>query len=104
MKVLGKDLHHLPVETQSGQKLGRIVDFEVDVESHLILTYLVRPSRLSNPLVQSELRIDRAQVVALTPERMVVQDSIGRITIAENRRGRPRFVKEASPAMPRQAN
>ena len=102
MRFYGKTLNHLPVENRSGDKLGRIVDFEMDPENHQIVVYVVRPSRLTSPLVKSDLRISDSQVVSLTAEKMVVEDNVKPAVVADSRRSRPRFLKEASPALPRQ--
>ena len=59
------------VYTESGTKLGRVYDFELDVESHGIARYLVRPNFLS----AKNFLIQVAQVKEITSERMVVYDS-----------------------------
>ncbi|MBI4426104.1 MAG: PRC-barrel domain-containing protein [Candidatus Kerfeldbacteria bacterium] len=94
-----KQLHHLPVETESGNRLGRVVDIELDVEAHLVNAYLVSPSRLVQPLIQSTLRIHRSQVVAITPTKLVVHDSVRPIG-SEVQRGRPSLPKDVAPALP----
>ena len=71
-----KELKHLPVETTGGMVLGRIVDSEIDQESHLIGTYVVQAGRLTRPIARRSLRIARNQVISLTNERMVVDDLV----------------------------
>lgn len=94
-----KQLHHLPVVTESGQRLGRVVDIELDAEAHLVTTYLVSPSRLVQPLSRLVLRVHRSQVVALSPDQLVVQDTVKPIG-GELERGRPSLPKDVAPAWP----
>ena len=62
---------HLPVHTESGTKLGTVYDLEIDVDSHTILRYLVRPNFLSvkNFLVQ------RSQIKEIKATEIIVYDS-----------------------------
>lgn len=77
MRITAHTLKNLPVETRDGHGIGRLSDFEMDPSSHLITTYLIRPSTLVRPLTRSYLRIDRSQVVEITDKKMVVDDSVG---------------------------
>lgn len=65
-------LVRLFVYTESGIKLGRIYDFELDVESHGVARYLVKPGVFSakNFLIQA------SQIKEITSERVVVYDSV----------------------------
>ncbi|MBP6859575.1 MAG: PRC-barrel domain-containing protein [Candidatus Magasanikbacteria bacterium] len=67
-----RKLLDLPVYTESGAKLGKIFDFELDIENHFVLRYLVRPNFISlqNFLIQS------AQVQKITNDRMIVDDAV----------------------------
>lgn len=103
MIMTWKHLRNLSVETQSGERLGRVVDAELDAETHTIITYLVRPSRIAQQFVRSELRIHRSQVVSLTSERMVVEDA-ARPAATERGRGRPGLAKDAAPVISTQSN
>ncbi len=94
-------LRNLPVETESGQRLGKVADFEFDPESHLIVTYLVRPSVLARPLARGVLRINRNQVITITNEHMVVEDGV-RTARAEGSRSKPALTKDVAPAVPAQ--
>lgn len=81
MKISGRAILGLPVVTKSGLKLGRISDFEVQLDGQIIDTYLVRPTRLTARLTRDALRIHRTQVVSLDDQRMVVDDGLA--TVAE---------------------
>ncbi|MFH0829499.1 MAG: PRC-barrel domain-containing protein [Candidatus Kerfeldbacteria bacterium] len=70
-----KELRHAPVETKNGLRLGRLVDVEIDEESHTVMTYIVQAGRLTRPLVQKQLRIDRRQVLSVSRERIIVDDA-----------------------------
>jgi len=66
----------LEVETQRGNMLGKIVDIEIDIESHAVVKYIVGPSSLVKQLVYSEehLRIDPSEVISFTDKKMIVAD------------------------------
>lgn len=66
----------LPVYTLSGQHLGRVVDFELDASSHIIKKYIVKSGGLIKEFLQKELIINREQVISISDERMVVDDSL----------------------------
>lgn len=76
MIINEKKLINLPVFTQSGQHLGKVVDFEIEVGSHTILKYYVKSSGLINELFTSELIITPSQVIEITKEKMIVEDNI----------------------------
>jgi len=82
-----KELKHLSVETTGGLRLGRIVDVELDPESHLAVTYVVQPGRLTQPIARKSLRINRSQVVSFTNERMVVDDLVSRLPAEQRAQG-----------------
>lgn len=71
-----KDLHHLPVETRSGVPLGRLVDLEIDPETCEVRTFFVATRRLLPGLMDRRLAVGRQQVVRLTPQKLVVDDSL----------------------------
>ena len=69
---------NLPVETQSNQRLGRVAGAIVDVETQSLHQYRVAPGGISHLFSKEELLIDRDQVISITKEKMVVEDSVGR--------------------------
>lgn len=99
MRLRGDALRNLPVETASGQRLGRVVGFEFDPDTHMIVTFIVRPSVLASPLTRSELLINRSQVISITRERMVVEDGV-RTARAEARSSKPTLTKDVAPVVP----
>ncbi len=68
----------LPVETKSGQHLGKVQNFEVDPETQSILRYTVRGDKLLQELFGQELIIQASQVISVTKERMTVDDLVVR--------------------------
>ena len=65
-------LLELPVYTQSGVKLGKIFDLELDIENQMILRYLVRPNFIS----MQRFLIQAAQVQEITKEKIIVDDTV----------------------------
>jgi sporulation protein YlmC with PRC-barrel domain len=68
-------LINLPVYTQSNQYLGKVCDLEVDPATQIVLQYHVKSGGLIKELLQKELIIGREQVVSISAERMVVEDT-----------------------------
>ena len=64
-------LLRLPVYTESGTKLGRVFDLELDVETQAVMRYLVR----SNFLSPKSLLVASAQVKEIKNDSIVVYDS-----------------------------
>ena len=74
--LIKKQLIGLPVETKSGNHLGILFDVELDVDAHLITSYYVRTSKLLPGMFAKKLIIGRSQVVGITEEKIVVEDSV----------------------------
>jgi uncharacterized protein YrrD len=64
----------LIVVTESGQKLGKVEEFTVELNDFTVKKLYVRPGLLKSMLVSS-LVIDRGQVVDVTPKQIVVRDA-----------------------------
>lgn len=77
MRLTTKDLISLPVETKSGEKLGKIAALEIDCETQQIVCYYVKSSNPIKDLVfQDQLIISPTQVISITAEKMVVEDNV----------------------------
>lgn len=76
MSIGAKKLIGLPVYTQSGDHLGKVVDFTVDQSQHVIQQYIVRSRDLIGELLQKELLVGPEQVISITAERMTVEDAL----------------------------
>lgn len=70
-----KQIIGLPVETKSGERLGKIASFNLDSASQTIYQYQVNPLGLSN-LFAKELLIHRHQVISLDDKKMIVDDLV----------------------------
>ncbi|HBV33484.1 TPA: hypothetical protein DIC39_02235 [Patescibacteria group bacterium] len=71
------ELKNLPVYTKSGKHLGRIIDVEFDPSSQMVWRYHVGRWPGLTGLWKGRLLITREQVVAISKDAMVVEDSIG---------------------------
>lgn len=76
MQLTDKELLGLPVETKSGQPLGNLSGFEIDIDSQQIKKYFVKPKNIIKNLLAPELIIDYRQVISIFKEKMIVEDNI----------------------------
>ncbi|PIS04840.1 MAG: hypothetical protein COT81_04250 [Candidatus Buchananbacteria bacterium CG10_big_fil_rev_8_21_14_0_10_42_9] len=74
-----QDLVNLPVETQSGESLGHINHFEIDPATQEVVKYYVKAGLIKN-LWKDQLVIDRSQVISISKEKMVVEDTTSKVT------------------------
>ncbi|MFH1890705.1 MAG: PRC-barrel domain-containing protein [Candidatus Kuenenbacteria bacterium] len=75
MLIYNQQLKNLPVVTESGKKIGQVVDFSVQTESQSIITYTVKPVTFLKNLINGNLIINRGQVIDITAEKIIVQDN-----------------------------
>lgn len=75
MLISTKQLVGLPVETESGQGLGRISEVVIDTEIQETVQYVVYPD-LIHGLFGKTLLIHRQQVLGIVREKMIVQDGV----------------------------
>ncbi|NCF75487.1 MAG: hypothetical protein GWO87_03315 [Xanthomonadaceae bacterium] len=68
-KIIG-----LPVETKSGEQLGKVFDLELEVESQTVLKYYVKDRNILKEMFNRELIIHRNQVLSISKEKMIVKD------------------------------
>ncbi|OGY45886.1 MAG: hypothetical protein A2744_00865 [Candidatus Buchananbacteria bacterium RIFCSPHIGHO2_01_FULL_44_11] len=81
MQFSSTDLINLPVYTQSGQNLGRIVSFDFDIESHLVVNYHVSTGLIKG-LWHQHLLVHRSQVVSISKDRMLVEDNVSKDVVS----------------------
>lgn len=72
MYINHQKLMHLPVFTESGEKLGQIHDIEIDVETHHIRKYIIGPRFLG----KETYLVTPAQIKSISSEKIVVEDTI----------------------------
>lgn len=87
-KINYKQLLKLPVESVSGEKLGFISGFDIDVETHQITNYYVKAHHIVR-MVANELIIGTGQVIEVLDDKMVVDDMI---LNSENKKTAPQVV------------
>ena len=75
MKISNNHLINLPAITQSGQDLGVVEDFNIDIESQSILEYKIKPSSLVRELITGDFIIPRGQIVDITKDKLIVKDT-----------------------------
>ena len=75
MMIALEKLLHLPVETETGTKLGAVASVVIDPETHRVQNYIVKPAYLPR-LLSQELMISPRQVLAIKEEKMIVEDAI----------------------------
>lgn len=76
MFITSDKLFKLPVEDESHELLGRVVELEIDIESQSIIRYRVAPTSIVARVFKGEyLLVHRDQVISISEERMVVEST-----------------------------
>lgn len=75
MLIQHKQLIGLDVETQSGDVLGKIAGFLVNIDTHEIEQYEVSPS-LVKQFLGEVLLINRKQVKEIKKDKIIVEDGV----------------------------
>lgn len=84
MRVNTKQLIGMPVDTESGTALGRVASADFDAENGRLTTFHVKSRSMMIPgLLNEEFLVDWSQVVEVTTEHVVVEDT----TVPEGARG-----------------
>ncbi len=66
------------VETQSGQLLGRVRDFDLEIGTLRIIALHLKPSSLMQRLVQGEVLISAEYIIDIQPRLIIVDDAIAK--------------------------
>jgi sporulation protein YlmC with PRC-barrel domain len=74
MYINEQKLIHLPVFTQSGEKLGHVVDIEIDLEAHMIRKYMV-----GTRFRKETYLITPAQIVKIDDKQIIVEDTVSKV-------------------------
>ncbi|MDQ3158577.1 MAG: PRC-barrel domain-containing protein [bacterium] len=72
---IGFELNEKKVRTESGKRLGKIMDFAFDKEGYFIEKIYVRQSVVKS-FSGGQLIIDRSQIVEVTHDKMIVKDAV----------------------------
>lgn len=83
MLVSYQKLINLPVITESGINLGKVVKVEIDTDNQLIINYFVKSNNLVKGLLEGELIIHRHQVIKITENNIIVEDNCSKIKLKE---------------------
>ncbi|MBI3291091.1 PRC-barrel domain-containing protein [Candidatus Falkowbacteria bacterium] len=75
MKISSSDLINLPVYTEGGDHLGRVLSFDVDASSGQVSHYYVRTGLIQG-LWHEQLMIHQSQVVSVSKQKMIVEENI----------------------------
>lgn len=78
MKISLKQLIHLEVITESGQDLGTVSHFDIDIDTHSISTYYIASDHIIKRFLkwENDLMISPKQVVSISDIAMVVNDNV----------------------------
>ncbi len=74
MRYRDSQLVGVPVYTQSGRHIGRLIGFVIESDTHEIIQYAVKKSGTFELLMPKELLINRSQIISVSEEKMVVED------------------------------
>lgn len=83
--ILCKKIIGLQVVTKSGDILGRVSNFEVEIASHAILRYYVGGNNVFKKIIFDKLIIHRDQVVSIDDKKMLVLDSVVGGSVSESK-------------------
>lgn len=72
MLVSLKKLIGLPVFTQSGNRLGKVSDVNIETDTHTVREYLIRASIFNSRV----FLIKPIQVLEITDRKMLVEDAV----------------------------
>jgi sporulation protein YlmC with PRC-barrel domain len=93
MRLSFSHLKSLPVETKSGQYLGKVGDCLIDPSSHAVTQYEVRNGRVR----QERLLVSRDQVLEISSQKIIVDDAV--ITELVRDKALKKLANKASPAL-----
>lgn len=82
MRINYQKLKDIPVETESGEKIGHVHDLEINIENHEIEKYIVSNKRLM--VETKKYLIATKQIVKITNEKIVVEDNVEKISITDH--------------------
>jgi sporulation protein YlmC with PRC-barrel domain len=96
MKIAWSELHHLPVQTESGQKIGVVEGITLNIDSHSVQFYEVKPGGVILGLFTRNLLVAPHEVIAITAQHMVVKDTVTAVD-ATAKQGKTRLVLSPKP-------
>jgi sporulation protein YlmC with PRC-barrel domain len=78
MLIENKKVVGLRVVTETAQEIGKIRNFDIETDSQSIINYKISPTSLLKGILQvsENLIINRGQVVSISEDKMIVEDSV----------------------------
>jgi sporulation protein YlmC with PRC-barrel domain len=76
MSVNSKKMQGVPVRTQLGQDIGKVISFDVDADTGRLTMLHVKVSGFVPALLDQEALITWSQVISFSEEEVVVQDAV----------------------------
>ena len=76
MRYRDKELRNVPVETKSGNILGKLSGYVLDSGSHKVIQYVVKKAHPLAKILPSELLVHTDQVVSIEKDKIVVDDAV----------------------------
>ncbi|MBU2542245.1 PRC-barrel domain-containing protein [Patescibacteria group bacterium] len=89
-----RQLKKMIVETESGMRMGRVFNLIFDTEGQNVLQY-----EIGNYFNKNQYLVNRDQVVRFEENKMIVEDSVKKVRVEEDRVG---VQTKAEPAMMRE--
>ena len=76
MLINYRQMRKIKVETQNGQFLGRLADFELETDTGTVEKYYIKSKNLISGLFEDKLLINKSQIISFDEEKMVVEDNV----------------------------
>ena len=70
----------LPVYTQAGMFLGKVIKVETLPDDQTAQKYIVQNANPLKNLISGQLVVDASQVISVTVEKIIVEDSIKKVS------------------------
>ena len=70
----------LPVYTQSGIFLGKVIKVETLLDGRAVQKYIIQNANPLKNLISGQLVIDASQVISVTAEKIIVEDNWQKIS------------------------
>jgi uncharacterized protein YrrD len=85
MLLNNNQLKKVIAETQSGQYLGQVSDFELDSETGIIEKYYVKSRKIISGLFEGKFIINKNQIISLDDKKMIVEDGVIKAAVKEKK-------------------
>ena len=92
----------LPVVTESGERIGVVRSFDIDIDAHTINRYIVKSGGIVATFSgREDVLIHASQVVRITEKEMTVRDAVIAVSSTEKDRKMMSLGKDAVPILSR---